>query len=101
MHEGGDDLDYGFPLQSAGTLRSKLKGLDDHIRAFSVRNLSYDQDSLTAFLGIAEKYSSYNGLRLFLGIPVWIGNMSNGHGRLLHICLVHCVLISSKRQPDR
>ena len=78
MHEGGDDLDYGFPLQSAGTLRSKLKGLDEHIRAFSARNLSYDQDSLTAFLGTAEKYSSYNDLRLFLGIPVWIGNINNG-----------------------
>lgn len=68
--------DYGFPVHRAGSIRFESKGLDEHIRAFSARNLSYDGDSLAAFSGILGLYRSNSTLRHILGLPIWIGRVA-------------------------
>jgi hypothetical protein len=78
----GDDsyrLDYGFPVQgSEGTIRGNLRGLDEHIRAFSSRTLGRDTDSLIALKGILGLYKQHEGLHAFLGVPIWIGHIAGG-----------------------
>lgn len=71
-------LDYGFPIHDDGSIRIKLRGLEEHIRAFSARNLSYDEDSLTAFQGITGLYGPNDMIHPFLGIPMWIGQIAGG-----------------------
>ncbi|KAL6401220.1 hypothetical protein AUP68_16949 [Ilyonectria robusta] len=68
-------LDYGFPIYRKGSIRAQTRGLNEHIRAFSMRKLSYDTDSLAAFLGIAGMYGSNEMIHLFLGIPMWMGDI--------------------------
>jgi hypothetical protein len=76
----GDDsyrLDYGFPiLNGEGSVRGNLRGLNEHIRAFSSRTLGRDSDSLLALKGILGLYKKHEGLHAFLGIPVWIGRIA-------------------------
>ncbi|RFU81865.1 het-domain-containing [Trichoderma arundinaceum] len=67
-------LEYGFPVADEGSTRSQLRALNDHIRAFSARKLSYDGDSLKAFLGIAGMYRDKR-LCIYLGIPVWMDDI--------------------------
>ena len=78
----GDDsyrLYYGFPMQGGeGTIRGNLRGLDEHIRAFSSRTLGRDTDPLTAWKGILGLYKQHEGLCSFIGIPIWIGHIAGG-----------------------
>jgi hypothetical protein len=69
--------DYGFPVHRSGSIRFESRGLNEHIRAFSARNLSYDGDSLAAFEGILGMYRSNSTLRQFLGLPIWIGQIAD------------------------
>jgi hypothetical protein len=61
----GNELNYPDPV-----FQSILQ-IDEHLLAFSQRVLSYDEDSLLAFSGIAERLSSEEGMRTILGLPVW------------------------------
>ena len=64
---------FGFPnLKSPGLSRGLLL-LDEHIATFTSKNLSYNEDSLLAFSGIAERYGSRNGIGILLGLPFWTG----------------------------
>jgi hypothetical protein len=72
----GDDtkrLDYGFPLPTRGSILATMRGLEEHIRSFSLRKLSVDSDSLRAFQGIISLYR-LNDIRLILGVPFWTGD---------------------------
>jgi hypothetical protein len=66
---------FGFRVAQEDPIRSRLRGLNEHIREFSARQLSHDEDSMSAFLGIADWYSSTHQIHLFLCIPAWIGAM--------------------------
>jgi hypothetical protein len=69
-------LDYGFPVHREATTRAQLRGLNEHIRAFSKRRLSHDTDALAAFLGILGMYKQNELLYLLHGIPMWMGDIS-------------------------
>jgi hypothetical protein len=69
-------LDYGFPVYREATTRAQLRGLNEHIRAFSKRSLSYDTDALPAFLGILGMYKQNKLLYLLHGIPMWMDDVS-------------------------
>ena len=69
-------LDYGFPVHREASLRAQLRGLNEHIREFSKRKLSYDTDTLPALLGIVGLYKQTEAMHLFHGIPMWIGNIA-------------------------
>ena len=71
------ELQYGFKPTSDVEVSQQVLKLDSHIRAFTSRNLSYDSDSLNAFLGVAARYSADNSLYLLFGIPVWVGLFAN------------------------
>ena len=78
------ELQYGFKTSAADAVAEQVTKLDSHIRAFTSRNLSYDSDSLNAFLGVAARYSTDRGLSLLLGIPVWTGLFADGKPGLQH-----------------
>lgn len=67
-------LEYGFPVPDEASTGSQLRALNDHIRAFSARKLSYGGDSLKAFLGIAGMYRDKR-LCIYLGIPMWMDDI--------------------------
>lgn len=71
-------LQYGFKTSDVDEVSEQVLKLDGHVRAFIKRNLRYDSDSLNAFLGIAARYSSTNGLCLVMGMPVWAGLFATG-----------------------
>jgi len=71
------ELQYGFKSSAIDEVSEQVLKLDGHIQAFTSRNLSYDSDSLNAFLGIAARYSTNNGLCLLLGMPVLAGLFAN------------------------
>jgi hypothetical protein len=76
------ETQYGFKASDAEEeVSEQVLKLDSHIRAFTSRNLSYDSDSLNAFLGVAARYSANNGLYL-LGMPVWAGSFTTGKSGL-------------------
>ncbi|CAO2653512.1 Nn.00g029230.m01.CDS01 [Neocucurbitaria sp. VM-36] len=68
-------LDHGFPINEEVTVRSQLRGLNEHIREFSKRNLTRDTDTLFAFQGIVGMYEATQAMQLFYGIPVWVGDI--------------------------
>jgi hypothetical protein len=68
-------LDYGFPIHHEATTQAQLRGLNEHIRAFSKRRLSYDTDVMPAFLGILGLYKQNKLLYLLHGIPMWMGGI--------------------------
>jgi hypothetical protein len=68
-------LDYGFPIHREATTRAQLRGLNEHIRAFSKRKLSYETDALPAFRGILGMYKQNELLYLLHGIPMWMGDI--------------------------
>lgn len=70
--------DYGFPIRYEATARAQLRGLDEHIRAFSKRKLSHDTDALPAFLGILGMYKQNKLLHLLHGIPIWMDRIAGG-----------------------
>ncbi|TVY22956.1 hypothetical protein LHYA1_G008166 [Lachnellula hyalina] len=72
-------LDYGFPIYRKATTRAQLRGLNEHIRAFSKRELRYDTDTLPAFQGILGMYEENKSLCLLHGIPLWLGNICGDH----------------------
>ncbi|KAE9381913.1 HET-domain-containing protein [Stipitochalara longipes BDJ] len=73
------ELQYGFKASDVDEeVSEQVSRLDSHIRAFTSRNLSYDGDSLNAFLGVAARYSTNNGLSLVLGMPVWAALFATG-----------------------
>ncbi|KAK5663860.1 hypothetical protein OQA88_64 [Cercophora sp. LCS_1] len=65
-------LDYGFPPHLRGSLRAQLRGLNEHIRAYSNRRLTQETDALPAFMGITSMYGSLPGLYLLHGLPLWL-----------------------------
>ncbi|KAF1851243.1 HET-domain-containing protein [Cucurbitaria berberidis CBS 394.84] len=69
-------VDHGFPTHQEVTVRSQLRGLNEHIREFSRRNLSRDTDTLFAFQGIVGLYEQTTSLYLFHGIPMWVGDIT-------------------------
>jgi hypothetical protein len=71
-------LDYGFPIAREGTIRSQLRGLNEHIREFSRRRLTDDTDTLPAFIGIVGLYKKKEPLHLLHGIPMWIDRIAGG-----------------------
>jgi hypothetical protein len=71
-------MDYGFPITPDGTVRSRLRGLNEHIREFSMRRLTHDTDTLPAFLGIVGLYKKNEPLHLLHGIPMWIDRIAGG-----------------------
>lgn len=71
-------LQYGFRSSDVDAVSEQVLKLDGHIGAFTSRNLSYDNDSLNAVLGIAGRYSNNSGLCLLLGMPVWAGLFATG-----------------------
>jgi hypothetical protein len=76
------ELQYGFKASDVEEEASEqVLKLDSHIRAFTSHNLSYDRDSLNAFLGVAARYSTNHGLNL-LGMPVCAGSFAPGKSRL-------------------
>jgi hypothetical protein len=76
------ELQYGFKASDVEEeVSEQVLKLDSHIRSFTSRNLSYDGDALNAFLGVAARYSSNNGLCLLLGMPVWAGKFATGKPR--------------------
>ncbi|KAK4675252.1 hypothetical protein QC764_512570 [Podospora pseudoanserina] len=75
VHTGGDDpyrLDYGFPSHLSATLRAQLRGLNEHIRAYSHRRLTHGTDSLPAFLGITSMYRRFPELYFLHGLPLYL-----------------------------
>ncbi|PQE13222.1 Heterokaryon incompatibility protein [Rutstroemia sp. NJR-2017a BBW] len=72
-------LDYGFPITRKATTRAQLRGLNEHIRAFSKREVTYDTDALPAFQGILGMYEDNKSLCLLHGIPVWMGKVCGDH----------------------
>lgn len=76
-------LGYGFDTHREASHEAKLRALDEHIRTFSARKLSYDSDSLVAFSGIVGLYKSKQDLHLYLGIPVWSGRILRGRPGIL------------------
>ena len=75
------ELQYGFKVDEVSEQALKL---DSHMRAFTSRNLSYHSDSLNVFLGVASRYSTHNGLRLLLGMCVWVCQFPNRKPSLQH-----------------
>jgi hypothetical protein len=69
-------LDYGFPVVQEITVRAQLRGLADHMREFTKRNLKQDSDSLSAFQGVVGMYEQTESLCLFQGIPLWTGDIA-------------------------
>lgn len=68
-------VDYGFLLPQSMSISVQLRGLNEHIRAFSKRCLTKDTDSLLAFQGVVGMYEKTESLYLFNGIPIWTGNI--------------------------
>lgn len=66
-------LDYDFPIHGDGSIRVKLRGLEEYIRAFSARILNYNEDSLTAFQDITGLYGPNDIIHPFFRISIWIG----------------------------
>jgi hypothetical protein len=69
-------LDYGFPTIQEMTVGAQLRGLDEHIRAFSKRRLTHDTDILLAFQGVVGLYEQTKPLCLLHGLPMWTGDIA-------------------------
>lgn len=78
------ELQYGFKVPAVEEVSEQVLKLDSHIRAFTSRNLSYDGDSLSAFLGVAAQYSTEDGLCLLLGMPMWAGRFADSRPGVQH-----------------
>ena len=73
------DIYFGFEVAQQNPMRSRLRGLAEHIREFTGRDLTDGKDSLKAFDGIGQWYNSPDlKLQLILGIPVYYGPTSGG-----------------------
>jgi hypothetical protein len=72
-------IDYGFPLYLEASTRAQLRGLNEHIRAYSKRRLTYDSDALPAFMGITGMYKRTAQLHLLYGLPLWLGKIAGVH----------------------
>lgn len=72
-------IDYGFPLYLEATTRAQLRGLNEHIRAYSKRRLTHDSDALPAFMGITGMYKRSSELHLLHGLPLWLGKIAGVH----------------------
>ncbi|KAK3301875.1 heterokaryon incompatibility protein-domain-containing protein [Chaetomium strumarium] len=72
-------IDYGFPLYLEASTRAQLRGLNEHIRAYSKRRLTYDSDALPAFMGITGMYKRTADLHLLYGLPLWLGTIAGVH----------------------
>lgn len=76
------EIQYGFKTSDIEEVPEQVLKLDSHIRAFTSRNLSYDSDSLNAFLGVAAQYSTNSGLCLLLSQLVELGIGCGGSGQV-------------------
>lgn len=72
----GDEhqLYYGFPAHREASIRSQLRGIDEHIREYSKRRLGVETDTLPAFQGIMGLYSHNKSIFLIHGMPMWLGD---------------------------
>ncbi|KAH7324699.1 heterokaryon incompatibility protein-domain-containing protein [Stachybotrys elegans] len=64
------------------TTLSIFREMDQHVSSFTKRELSYDQDSLHAFLGLSRHVESTMGvgkLTSLIGIPLWTPVDETGH----------------------
>jgi hypothetical protein len=72
-------IDYGFPRHLEATTHAQLRGLNEHIRAYSKRKLTVDSDALLAFMGITGMYKRSSNLHLLFGLPLWLGTIAGGY----------------------
>ncbi|KAL5317951.1 hypothetical protein ACEPPN_015055 [Leptodophora sp. 'Broadleaf-Isolate-01'] len=87
MEDDAFRLDYGFPVHQEATTRAQLRSLNEHIRAFSKRNLSYDLDVIPAFSGILGMYKTNENLSLLHGMPIWYGDICGQSGAQVSFAL--------------
>ncbi|KAI8933495.1 hypothetical protein NX059_009233 [Plenodomus lindquistii] len=78
------ELQYGFQPPKIEHIGDQVVTLDGHIEAYTSRNLTDGCDTLRAFMGVANTYTTDNGLCLLLGIPAWAGSCANGNSGLQH-----------------
>ncbi|KAI9155198.1 HET-domain-containing protein [Paramyrothecium foliicola] len=91
MPKHGTALGYGWWNPAKATVMDHLIELDEHIRSFSARTLRYDEDSLSAFLGIARQRRPTPELVVFLGLPMWVGRMAERrHGAQVSFAVSVC-----------
>lgn len=83
LHENSE-LQYGFQAPPSDDVGEQILMLDAHIHAFTSRKLSYEGDSLNAFLGVAARYTTDAGLLLVMGLPVWVGAFADDTPGLQH-----------------
>ncbi|OCT54140.1 hypothetical protein CLCR_00161 [Cladophialophora carrionii] len=74
----GHRLAYGFPTQEEVTVRAQLRGLNEHTREYSKRQLTRDEDTLSALQGIFGLYAQTRQLYLLHGLPVWTDDIVQG-----------------------
>ncbi|KAF2752158.1 HET-domain-containing protein [Sporormia fimetaria CBS 119925] len=72
-----EELQYGFHSSDKGDVGDQVLQLDGHIEAFTSRDLTKEEDSLKAFLGVAARYRTDAGLLVLMGLPVWTGPFSD------------------------
>ncbi len=72
-------IDYGFPRYLEPNTHVQLRGLNEHIRAYSERKLTDDSDALPAFMGIMGMYKRSSSLHLLFGLPLWLRTIAGGH----------------------
>ncbi|KAF2853349.1 HET-domain-containing protein [Plenodomus tracheiphilus IPT5] len=79
------ELQYGFgPALNLEDTGDKVVALDGHIDAFTLRNLTNEDDAPRAFQGVANTYTTDHGLSLLLRLPVWGGASANAKPGLQH-----------------
>ncbi|KAH9863969.1 hypothetical protein J1614_009902 [Plenodomus biglobosus] len=83
LHQDSE-LQYGFRPPMLDNVDDQVVTLDGHIQAFTSRNLTDPGDALRAFMGVANTYTTDNGLCLLLGLPVWAGACANDKPGLQH-----------------
>ncbi|KAK4103153.1 HET-domain-containing protein [Parathielavia hyrcaniae] len=79
MEDNEYRIDYGFPRYLEATTHAQLRGLNEHIRAYSKRRLTHDSDALPAFMGITGMYKRSSDLLLLQGLPLWLGKIAGVH----------------------
>ncbi|KAH7303394.1 heterokaryon incompatibility protein-domain-containing protein [Stachybotrys elegans] len=72
-------IKYGFPVYREANIRSQLRGLNEHIRAYSKRRLTHESDALLAFMGITGMYKRSSELYILYGLPLWLHKIAGIH----------------------
>jgi hypothetical protein len=72
----GHRFSYGFPTQQEVIVRAQLRGLNEHTREFSKRQLTRDTDTLLALQDIFGLYAQTKKLYLLHGLPMWVDDIA-------------------------